>query len=297
MKKEGNFIGFIKSGYLWKHVGIMVITSFVLLSVVFFSINAYTMHGEEFHVPDFRGLTLDEVKKICDDSDLRYEIMDSVYQPRLRKGAVVEQDPPATFLVKKGRRIFLILNSTRPELILMPDVTGVHFSQSWIDLEGHGLRLGKISYAPNMAQNLVLEQRYKGRPIFKGERIEKGAEIELVLGMGEDTDLNRTEVPKLTKLNFNGAQRLLFKSYLNVGAISYDRTVGTYEDSLRAFVCKQSPSPRSNVPFAQNISLWLSLDTTKITKDTEYLPEDISNYDMNPGDSLILETEENVNDN
>ena len=271
------------------NLGIMVAVTVVLLTIVFYSLDSYTHHGEEFHLPDFSGMTLDEVDRVCKSKDLRYEIIDSVYSRRQARGTVVEQNPEPDFFVKKGRRVFLVVNAREPELIPMPDVTGVDFQQSWLDLESQGLHLEALVFRPNDMQFLVLEQRYKGQLVFANEKIEKGSGITLVVGTGSDDEKMRGFVPNVRGLTLAQAQRKLFRAYMTPGVATFDATVLSYEDSLRAKVWKHRPlgSNSRKMRLGTQVNLWLSLDEKKLDTDTVVVVEP---------DSLDITTDEILND-
>jgi eukaryotic-like serine/threonine-protein kinase len=148
-------------------------------------LNSYTRHGEAIPVPEVKGLTIEEAAQKLKASKLNCTISDSVYLPDKKKGAVVEQNPPANFKVKSGRKVFLTINSFFPERVKMPDVVGVSLRQAKAVLETYGLKTGKLKYVPDIAKDNVLEQRFKGKKITESTVIEKGSSIDLVLGKGE----------------------------------------------------------------------------------------------------------------
>ncbi len=286
------FFRFFISKTFFINLAIMIVLTFVILFITFSSLKSYTGHGEEFSLPDFSGMTMEQAQKLAKQKELRFEIMDSVFSRRKKRGSIVEQDPPAGFKVKKGRRVFLVMNATQPEMIRMPLVKDVDFKQAWMDLEAYGLSVDKISYEPNSARHLVIEQKYRGLPVLSGDRIEKGSGIELVLGSGLDG--NRTSVPSLLGLTLKSAKRKLLNYYLNLGAVNFDRSVLTYEDSLNAIIWKHRPNvtPRKSIRAGAAVNLWLTRDTARVEADSTQikLQDTLQILLENPVEDLIDST-------
>lgn len=264
------FFSFFTTKTFLKHFGIMVGVTAIGLFITMSYLDIYTEHGKEFSLPDFRGMTIEQAIEAGKTHDLRFEVMDSVFTRRKKLGSIVEQDPAPGFKVKDGRRIFLILNSSKPEMVRMINVRFVDLKQAWMDIEANGLELDKISFVDDPQMYLVLDQRYNGRSIAKGDAIEKGAGIELVVGKG---DAGNTAVPNLLKVNLRNARRKLLNSHLNLGALVYDQSVLTYEDSLRAFVWRHRPfaTTQKSVNVGSLVNLWLTVDSTRIEHDSTSL--------------------------
>ena len=57
---------------------------------------------------------------------------------------------------------------------------------------------------------------------------------------------------------------------MNLGAYSYDNSVGTSEDSVKAFVFKQIPEYKetATLQLGSVVYLWLSVDSTKLPVDS-----------------------------
>ena len=54
-------------------------------------------------------------------------------------------------------------------------------------LKALGLEAGTVTYIPNLAKDMVLEMRFKGRNLKAGDRVLKASKIDLVLGDGKAT--------------------------------------------------------------------------------------------------------------
>ena len=242
----------------------IVITSVVVL-IIFLFLRIYTRHGQALAVPDLRGLTLEESTQLIQDRKLRLKVVDSTYNSTAERGCVVDQNPPPEFRVKKYRTIFITLNAFNPEMIRMPDLVGVTLRQAKVIIENAGLKLGRLTYVPDIAINNVLQQKYKGNMVLAGDSIIKGATVDLILGRGLSE--NKTVTPDLTGMLFSEAEDRITSRYLNVGAVIYDGTIYTMEDSAKAFVWKQRPSYEENkelINLWASVDIWLTIDSIKL---------------------------------
>ncbi|MCF6239819.1 MAG: PASTA domain-containing protein [Bacteroidales bacterium] len=233
-----------------------------LFTATFYWLDIITHHGESLSVPDFTGMSMEQVKKVAADRNLEFKIVDSVYDAPGKKGTVIAQTPPAGFKVKEGRTILLTTKTYEPKRILMPDFTGVSLIQAKADMETYGLKLGKLKYIPDIATNNVLEQMYKGKPIAPGTFIESGAAIDLVLGLGQSD--KATLVPDFIGLNKEQAAQTCLENSLSMGVLIYDESVVSSADSVDAMVWKQSPAKDSRLTIGSPVDLWLTLDMNKI---------------------------------
>jgi eukaryotic-like serine/threonine-protein kinase len=268
------FLKFLTSKVFWKHIAIIAGIAIIIAISIFVGLKSYTRHGKAYAVPDLRGLTVAEAESIIDARKLRYQVSDSVFISHEARGTVIDQNPIPNFRVKENRTIFLTINAMNPERIAVPDVTGVSLRQARAIIETNGFEVGKLIYVPDLALNNVLRQQYNGKDIKPGEMIIRGESIDLVLGEGLSS--RTTPVPDLTAMVLERAKRQILESSLNTGAIIYDNTVITEEDSLNAFIWRQRPeySEGTQIRLGSTIDLWLSVDSTLImAPEDEFSPE------------------------
>lgn len=263
-----NFVKKILTQSLLTHILIAIVIFIVLIWGTFVVLKIYTNHGQSFSVPDFRGMTMSEVKKLCNEKKLRYKISDSVFNSFQKKGTVVEQTPSPNSKVKENRRIFLIMNASQPEMVNMPNLIDKTLIQAKADLERLDLSVGSIEYIPDIGKNIVLKQKFEGGRIPAGSKIAKGSYIDLTLGKGIDDneENNKTLVPDLLGLEKRQAINKATNSFLNIKGIVFDRSIQNYTDSIRAVVYKQNPerNRKQHVVFGSSIDIWLTVDKAKI---------------------------------
>jgi len=260
---------------IWKHVGIIAGSSALLIIVVFLFLKIYTLHGQGSPVPDFTGLTEQQLQHLIKSKKLRYTIIDSTYIDNLPKGIVIDQTPRAGEKVKKNRNIFFTINAFGEEKVMVPELTSNSLRNAQETLESYGLKVGELIYIPSEYANYVLGQHYKGKPIDPGTMIKKGTSIDLLVGRGSN---ETTSVPNLIGMKLSEAKRVAQSVYLNLGAIVYADTIETAIDSLNAFIWRQSPPPKKGyvLNLGSSIDVWLSTD-----------------YSLHPDTIKVIETKRN----
>jgi beta-lactam-binding protein with PASTA domain len=184
LKKIGNFV--------WSRSFLINFVALILVYIIaFFSLksclNSSTHHGEKIEVPDLIGKNANNVESLI-PSTLKYEVLDSIYNPTKVAGTILEQDPKPTVVsqlfVKNGRTIKLRV-SKRSMLVEMPGL--VDKSQRFAEgiLRNREFRY-TLEYKPSReAHGAVIQQLYKGKPIAKGTKLPIGSKIKLIVGRDE----------------------------------------------------------------------------------------------------------------
>ena len=247
-----------------KHLGVIALLSLLLILGVFYLLAKYTRHGETILVPNLQGLTLPEIEEVLHREELTFAINDSVYNTTQKPGSAISQNPSAGSMVKKGRTIFLIMNASEAEMVNVPRVVGISLRQADRMLAGAGLRVGRLTYVPDIARNNVLAISSGGKRINPGAPIVKGSVVDLTLGRGEGQ--NATAVPSLYGKSYREALDLLQQAQLNRGTLQFDNSVKNGEDSLKAVVFNQLPEPSllENITPGESVSIWLTVNPTLI---------------------------------
>lgn len=232
---------FMKTKHFWKHFGLVILFYLVMVFATILYLDFATNHGEKIAVPNFVGMSAEKAKQRIESLDLTYQILDSIYDPKLPEGTVVEQLVEPTALsqvyVKSGRIIGLRL-SKRNQLVEMPSLLHkqIQFAQSI--LEQRGLRF-IIQYQPTEEANgSVLDQRYKGRRIKEGDRLPIGAVVTLIVGQNDEGE--PIALPNFLGLTMAEA-RFIFDT-LGVGSYSFicPDCINS-QDSASARIFSQSP--------------------------------------------------------
>ncbi|HPJ62021.1 PASTA domain-containing protein [Lentimicrobium sp.] len=231
-----NFFEFIQTRIFVRHFIVSVILTVLIVSLVLWALKWYTHHGESIAVPSLVGLTPDQISQLETISDFEVIIVDSVYDSKMPKGSVIIQDPLPGSNVKRHRKIYLTTVAVMPEKVSMPDLVDLSLRQATATLETYGLKLGNISYVPDIAANAVLGQYYLGSSIEPGFEILKGSVIELKVG--QSIGGARFQVPFLIGKTRQEALQMLESRYLAPGEEVFEDDA----DPENARVYTQTPS-------------------------------------------------------
>ncbi|MBQ3677536.1 MAG: PASTA domain-containing protein [Bacteroidales bacterium] len=231
-------------------------------------LDSYTDHGENVTVPDFRGLDFDAAQILAAKDGLQVKVNDTLSVDDVAPGAIVDHFPSANSKVKRGRTIYLSINSITPVMVVMPKVTNVSLRQATQMLENNGLRIGVIEYKPDFANNYVFEQRYNLKTIEPGTKIPKGSAVDLLVGQGGDGVV--VAIPSLLGLPWSAISDSLMARGLNINPI-FNAEVRTKDDTLRARVIRQSPAyvEGGKMTASETIDVWFGIESAINTNTDE----------------------------
>ena len=169
---------------------ILAVSGFLFMHWLTFT----TDHGHEITVPNLAKLTEEQVEQKLDELDLDYVLLDSVdYNSNFPKFSVVEQDPLPGSKVKVGRKVYIKINASGFSSVRIPDLIQKTYREALPTLKALGLEEGTITYIPNLGKDMVLEMRFKGRNLKVGDRVLKASKIDLVLGDGNESYIEKVD--------------------------------------------------------------------------------------------------------
>lgn len=255
-------IAFFKSKwFLINVIGAILVVSAGLYGIMSY-LDSYTQHNSKLSVPDFNGYRLSDLDEVFEENHLRYQLIDSMYDPTREKGVVIDQLPEPGEEVKENRTIYLTINAQKPPMIKMPNLVNMSKRQAMSVLEIVGLKVKRFEYKPDICTDCVLEQKYDDKVIEPGDLIFKGERLTLVLGEGRSG--GRTSIPYLKRLSFEDTKNLLHSYSLELGVSIYE-DCKTADDSANARVYRQMPEyiPNGRISYGSEVDIWLSPDTLK----------------------------------
>lgn len=265
---------YLTSRTCWIQVGLALLAVVVLLFLTQWLLSVYTTSGKVIQVPEAVGSLVEEVAPALANSDLHVVVMDSVYKSGVRPGEIVDQTPAAGKKVKKGRKIYVTINAWSREQTTMPLLTDKSYQFAPSLLANAGLELGRVERRPSPYKNLVLSQSIGGRPVLAGVKLPKGTVVDIAIGIGNEGGV--ALVPSVLGLIVEEAEDSLLRRSLQLGMVSYDATVQTGADTVRAVVYKQlpAPDPYNPVDAWTPVNLWLTLDADSHGNDAQAEEED-----------------------
>lgn len=183
-KKTNGFLMKIINNTYIRNIIAMIIIAVALIGITLFFVNKYTRHNETIEVPDLKGLQVEDAAAMISAKNLRYEIVDSVFQKDGVPGAILEQIPSGKSNVKHGRIIYLTIQAKTEPLVAIPDLEDASLRQAETLLNALGITQINIVSVPSEFQNLVYGIEYKGTLLKGGQKIPKGSTVTLRVGNG-----------------------------------------------------------------------------------------------------------------
>jgi eukaryotic-like serine/threonine-protein kinase len=177
---------------LFKNLGFIGGLTVGLVLLTLLIIHFYTGHGKEnVVIPVVEGLRIDKAIDVLEEQGFRYLITDTVYRDGVELMTIIDQIPEANFAVKKGRTIYLVLNTDAIPKVPMPALAGrTSLKEARQILKIKGLELGEIIERrdPSVVDPSsvpVLDQYIGGDTlsIEPGTQIERHSKIDLVIGI------------------------------------------------------------------------------------------------------------------
>jgi beta-lactam-binding protein with PASTA domain len=266
-----DIFGFLKSRTFLKHLGIAVLALVLVFWLIFEGLDIYTHHGKTIAVPEFRGLKIKSLDEFIKGKQLKYLVIDSLYDTKKEKGVVIRQEPEPGTRVKQERTVYLYISSVLPPRVSMPLLLDKSLRLAVGTLESYGLKLAKpIKRRPDVCNGCVLEQEYKGKRIAKGAWIERGSEITLTVGEGHGGG-EPVGIPNLIGLTRRQAVLLLNESNLSEGTPVFDTKQKEKLDTATAKIYKQVPASGTDrtVSPGSSIDFYLSNDKTRIKSPSD----------------------------
>ena len=120
----------VLSNWIVRNVFLAVLLVVVLLLLAQGGLSLLTRHNQTVTVPDFTNMTVAEAREAAHGSHVGVKVTDSVFVRRLGAGVVYRQSPKAGATVKKGRSIFLTINSIVPRKVVMPNLIGYSLNEA-----------------------------------------------------------------------------------------------------------------------------------------------------------------------
>ena len=240
-------------------LALLLVIGLLLLAQV--GLSLVTRHNRTVTVPDFTNMTVAEARAAARDRHVGVKVTDSVFVRRLGAGLIYRQSPKAGSTVKKGRSIFLTINSIVPRKVVMPNLIGYSLNEARAELNNRGLSLGKLNYTQDIATNNVIRQTVRGRNIRAGDLVISGSDVDLTLGLSSDE--RPTTVPRVIGMKYIRAVDALHDRFLNVGRVRFDSGIRTYADSVNAVVYQQDGLNQTRT-YGSAINLYLTLDPDKV---------------------------------
>ena len=253
-QNKTSFLAIFKNRVFYKQLVYAIFAMLLCFFLWLRYIDFYTLHDEYIVLPDFYGVHINDLDSVCQEVDLRYVIIDSVFNKKVEKGTILEQDPIVGTKVKENRRVYFTINALKNKIVTFPYITDLSLRQAVRKLENFGLVVGNLEYKPDLARNVVLSQKVNGIKIKAGQELFVGTAVDLVIGSGLSD--KTTTIPNLMGLTMQKAQTEIKVASLNLGAVIFDEGIS---DSSAAMVYRQNPkvNEKRKVKLGTSIDIYL----------------------------------------
>lgn len=189
-----DFFSFKNNRFFWLNLIAMPIVVVAIALGVLHWLDVYTLHGESIIVPNVNGLPIKQAELEFNKRNLKIAVVDSNYVKGMPAGAILDQKPVAGAKVKKGRTIYLTVNTDEVPKVAIPDIID---NSSYRQAEARLRALGFKMTAPEFIEgekDWVYGVKCNGKELASGAKIPR--ESVLTLCVGDDklkTDSLRTD--------------------------------------------------------------------------------------------------------
>jgi beta-lactam-binding protein with PASTA domain len=184
----------IKSILLNIYARNLLLAVFILCILTYITLkwlSDYTKHGESVEIPDVKGMTITVAEPFFSQKNISYQVIDSAFYNDFPPGSIIETIPPVGSKIKKGRTIYLRINSYGSQTIDLPEVRDLSQRQASAMLRSLGFENVKIRMVPGAFRDLVLGLESSGREMNAGDKVFATMPLTLLVSSGNgETDIS-----------------------------------------------------------------------------------------------------------
>ena len=178
------FFSFKRNKTFWGNIIAMIVVVVALIFGTLKWLDIYTRHGEAVVVPDVKGMSVTEARKVFEGEGLNCTVSDSTYVKTLAAGSVLDYTPGVGQKVKQGRTIYLTINTLNIPLCPVPDVAdNSSVREAQARLLTAGFKLTANDSIPG-EKDWVYQVLYGNEPLPIGAKVPTGSTLTLVIGNG-----------------------------------------------------------------------------------------------------------------
>jgi beta-lactam-binding protein with PASTA domain len=255
---------FLVSKAFLKHLGLIIAFFLVILISLFIWLRIYTNHGQELELPDYRNMTLEEVRKDAEKRKFVIIVDDSTHIVGKKGGLVLDQNPKAQAKVKENRKIYVTTTKYQADKIKLsdlPSLYGRNFNSKKRELKNMQINSEIRDYKYDLGEpNYILEAYYNDQLIISKDgkasqvEIEKGGTIEFVLSKKSGGNI---ELPNFRCMTLEQAIFMIESANLRLGTV---RDKGVISSNSTGFIIDQNPawSPGATITIGSTVELSIS---------------------------------------
>ena len=218
-----------------------------LLAYVFLFLFAFPADvlPDDGRIPRVVGMTLDDATDALEKAGFSVLKGQSRFHKTTPEGIVLEQDPPAGSVQKRGAEVTVAVSAGQ-STATVPEVKGSTQQQAQIAIENAGFQFGSVSQqTSDQPRGAVIATNPPA-----GTSLDLPATVSITLSQGPST----VQLPDFTGRTFADARSALEQLGLRLGPTSRDTSSFMPENT----VLSQSPGPGATVSAGASVSLRLS---------------------------------------
>ena len=184
---------------VWINLIIIPLVAVLVFWLLIQFMDYWTHHGDTAKMPNVEKKDYYEALTILENMGFEVEA-DSIFDPQIKHGQVVDQSPKQNEVVKYGRTVYLKINSFFPEMKKVDDKL-LHISsvQAQKTLQSMGFTRIVVKYVNGANENEVVKIRYNGREYRNGDKVPVTAEVELTVTKGKEESYTVDEARRQVK--------------------------------------------------------------------------------------------------
>ncbi len=181
-----DFFSFKNNRFFWLNIIGMIVVIVLLVFGTLEWLNIYTRHGEAVEVPNIKNININQAQLMLKNRELSVVVVDSSYVRGLTPGVILDQNPVEGSKVKKGRAIYVTINSDKVPMVSVPDlIDNSSLRQAEAKLRALGFKVTEPKYISG-EKDWVYGLIYNGRELYSGEKIPRESVITVCAGNGSD---------------------------------------------------------------------------------------------------------------
>jgi eukaryotic-like serine/threonine-protein kinase len=187
---------------------------------------------EEITVPNIEGKNLTEANDLLKKFNLVLKVDEKQYKESIPRDEIIRQVPPPGRTVRKGREIKAVV-SLGPELVAVPDLTGLSIREAYMTLTNKRLLMGEMKTSKEKKEEpeQVLDQSPKA-----GDKVKKGTAVSITVNKGV---ASRSSAPRWEGKKLDELRDLTRDNDFTIGRIRW-----VYHDYIpKGEVIRQNPQP------------------------------------------------------
>lgn len=182
--KTKDFFRKIFSLRLWLNLALMLVVVVLLCLGVKVGLDIYTHHGEEISVPDVKRKSFADAEHILTGRKLKIAVSDTGYVKTLPPDCILEQSPEPGKVVKSGRVVYVVINSSHSPMLIIPDIIdNCSYREARAKLIAMGFKIGPTEYIPGEGEWLY-GLKSGGRLLHNGQKVSVNDVIVMQVGDG-----------------------------------------------------------------------------------------------------------------